>query len=370
MSSEKYGAGNKINHPNYTMRWRLAHSGLIWKRNKLVHLWKKANYRGVYLAFFSRCVCSRSRAGIYPKRAAVKAHCKPQVLANSIRSTRERGDATHVLLVDLNVLSPIYLAMCSDCNASELFLGSRPLIPQQKELCTNIHEALSIIMQWLNSRFHILRAPTSVNSPSTPRCRHCRPTASSHVIAPTLLTVSKLGIGKHAARQFPLPPTSHNDGSSRKKSSRALVENVCTCVESPGYQTKWECASLGKRYKKNKANQRICTRIESRSIICWGMQKTGLIARRAYDATERGSQAFSSPFSVASDVFSAFSLESRERPARPKRVWKGSGMLPGRSLIPPVSESWLAQMNLARSAASIHMRRPRIVSEARTHLSQ
>ena len=42
------------------------------------------------------------------------------------------------------------------------------------------------------------------------------------------------------------------------------------------------------------------------------------------------------------------SSPSRLRPATPNRVWKGSGRSPGRSEMPPVSESWEARMSWKR----------------------
>lgn len=39
---------------------------------------------------------------------------------------------------------------------------------------------------------------------------------------------------------------------------------------------------------------------------------------------------------------------SKERPAKPNKVWKGSVMSPGRSLKPPVSASWQARMYCSR----------------------
>ncbi len=82
--------------------------------------------------------------------------------------------------------------------------------------------------------------------------------------------------------------------------------------------------------------QMVWTVSESLSMMYCGMQRTGLMSRRFVDAAVRAS-ASPPPFSwgfleevaVAAggegERRSISDRERRERPARPKRVWKGSG---------------------------------------------
>lgn len=120
-----------------------------------------------------------------------------------------------------------------------------------------------------------------------------------------------------------------------------------------------------------------CTFKCIRSMIYWGIQKTGLIGfNRTLTSSNAASMISCDSVSSAEPLVNpdvrawasrpAWAIS--ERPARPKSVWKGSGMSPGRSAIPPVSGSCEARIKRVSLRSSIHVSRPRIVRLAKAHL--
>lgn len=88
---------------------------------------------------------------------------------------------------------------------------------------------------------------------------------------------------------------------------------------------------------------KICGFISSRSITCCGMHSVGLMG------------------------FKRLSVFSKDKAAKPNSVWKISGILPVRSLKPPISLSWHDKMNCSNWSALIQCNRPIMVSDDSTH---
>lgn len=88
---------------------------------------------------------------------------------------------------------------------------------------------------------------------------------------------------------------------------------------------------------------KICGFISSRSITCCGMHSVGLMG------------------------FKRLSVFNKDKAAKPNSVWKISGILPVRSLKPPISLSWHDKMNCSNWSALIQCNRPIMVSDDSTH---
>lgn len=86
-----------------------------------------------------------------------------------------------------------------------------------------------------------------------------------------------------------------------------------------------------------------CICIPRRSITCCGKQSVGFTG------------------------FKRLSAFNSDKPVKPNNVWKISGILPLRSLNPPVSVSWHDKMNCSSFFESIQCKRPIIDSDDRTH---